>query len=525
MAAKASRERLLFIFLIIGIILLFNFIINKRVLRLDLTQDKRYTVSNSTIDVLRGLDDIINIDVYFSKDLPPQFRNLDEEVRSLLEELRAYSGKNLHIEYYNPKEDPAMEQKLQALQIPKVRANIIEKDRAQVVELYLGIVIYYQDTKEIIPVVQNVSNLEYDIISKIIKVKSDKKYNIKLVYDPSRYQGPDAQMMTHNIVQAMFSENFNYEALPAENAVFDDTDLLLVLPVDEPTDEFLYRLDQYIMKGRSAVFFVSGMKIHQQTMMASPYESRLVDLLSHYGINIDGSLVVDSSNSMASFRTEFGFFSTHYPFWTAVRSENINRENPVTANIEGLILPYVSPVSAGMPEKEDDSGKDKRVLFRSSKISYKKYSPINLSPQQDYQFKKDMTGLIDLAILYEEPLSSFFRDKEHTFDSSGVFFEETPEKSRLAVIGSDHILYDFFLQNNENNIVFLQNLVDWYTLGEALIGIRSKQIIQRPLKELSDTEKTYLKWLAILVIPLLLLIFGLVKYWVKKHSRKLAMQR
>ncbi len=114
---------------------------------------------------------------------------------------------------------------------------------------------------------------------------------------------------------------------------------------------------------------------------------------------------------------------------------------------------------------------------------------------------------------------------EQPLDSSGVFFEETPEKSRLAVIGSDHILYDFFLQNNENNIVFLQNLVDWYTLGEALIGIRSKQIIQRPLKELSDTEKTYLKWLAILVIPLLLLIFGLVKYWVKKHSRKLAMQR
>ncbi len=525
MASKASKERLLFIFLVIAIILIFNFIINKKVIRLDLTEDKRYTISDSTRKILSGLDDIVNIDVYFSTDLPPQFRGLDEEIRSLLEELQAYAGRNLNIEFHNPKEDPETEYKLQALQIPKVRANIIEKDRAQVVELYLGMVIYYQDQKEVIPVVQNIANLEYDIVSKIIKVRNEKKHSIKLVLDPSRYQGMQAQMMTHNILQAMLAENFQYEAVPFEElSAFDETDLLIILPIEKPSEEFLYNLDQYLLKGKSAIFCAGGMKIHQQTMMASPYESEILQMLKHYGISVDGSLVLDNSNSMASFRTEFGFYSTHYPFWVALKPDNIDRTNPVTSSLESLILPYVSPVTV-ISETDDDMAVSSKILFRSSKMSYKKYSPINLSPKQDYEFRRDMNGNISLGILYDKPLVSYFSGRDIPSPNSSDFMEESITNSKIAVIGSEHILYDFFLQMNENNIVFLQNIVDWYTLGEELIGIRSKQIIQRPVKDLRDSERVYIKWIAILVIPLILLIFGLVKYTVKKHSRKLAMKR
>lgn len=527
MQNRSSKERLIFIILVIMVILLFNFIINKRVIRIDLTEDKRYTISGSSKNILSELDDIINMDIYFSRDLPPQFRNLEEEVKSLLEELQAYAGRNLHIEYHNPKENPDMEYRLQSLQIPKVRANIIEKDRAQVVEIYLGMVIFYQDRKEIIPVVQNTANLEYEILSKILKVKTDKRHNVRLVFDPSRYQGAEAQMMTHHIMHALFSENFSYGAVAYNEFVFEDEiDLIIIMPLDEPEDEFLYGLDQYLLKGRPAVFFIGGMRVHPQTMMASPYESAILEMLLHYGINIDGSLVIDSSNSMASFRADFGYFSTQYPFWVAVRPENIDRSSPITAGLEGLTLPYVSPVTLVDPPVSGEAEWDGEYipLFTSTMMSYRKYSPVNLNPQQEYEFRRDMQGLIPLGGLFNIDMDSYFKDNAKPAEDS-EFLQRSAKKSTLAVFGSEHILYDFFLQNNENNIVFVQNLVDWYTLGEDLIGIRSKQIIQRPLKQLSDTQRKYIKWLAVITIPVILLIFGLIKLIVKRHSRRLAMQR
>lgn len=537
---KRKSDAINIIIILLGFLLLANFLINRHVLRWDLTEDKRYTVSDSTKKLLKKLDDIVNIDVYFTKPLPPQFHGLDSEVKALLDEFKAYAGTNLHIEYFDPKDDAELQSKLQMLQIPKVRANIMEKDKMQVVDLYLGMVIYFQDKKEVIPVIQNTANLEYEMMSKILKVKSGKRPSVGIVHDSSSFQGQQKQMMGLEFVQKLLGETYAvrlYDNAQAEGQTIDvETDLLFVLSMDKATDAMLYQIDQMIMLGKPVVFMVSGMKpsMGMGRMMASPSNSNLLPFLEHYGAIVENAYVLDSSNAPASFQTEFGYFSVHYPFWLVVRQESMDTSNPALQNLEGLVIPFASPVSAKSAPadvgqtaangEEEQQQRASKVLFASSKISYKKSAPVMLNPNppQGWGFRRDMQGDIPLAVTVEDTFTSYFADKELPEGAQTMPGPEKPLAAKLLIIGSDQLIYDFFLQNNRSNQVFVQNLVDWFTIGEDLIDIRSKKLAQKPLREMTDSERVFIKWLATLIIPLILIIFGVVKVVVKRKARKLA---
>ena len=174
MAAKTLKyggNTLAFILVVFGIVALINFLSSRRFIRADLTADKRYTISQSTKSVLDRLDDIVTIDVYFSRQ-PPRVAQIRQSVRDMLDEYRAFS-KNLEINFIDPATgDEALKQKLRFMGIPEVQVNVIEKDKAELANVYMGIAILYEDKKEVLPVVQTTSNLEYDLTSAILKVTS-----------------------------------------------------------------------------------------------------------------------------------------------------------------------------------------------------------------------------------------------------------------------------------------------------------------------------------------------------------------
>ena len=102
-----------------GILVIINAFSSNHFIRLDLTEDKRYTVSKSTKKVLSELDDIVNIKVYLSKDLPPYVVMLTDQIKDILEEYKIYSDGNLDIEYIDPSGDPLIQQKLRFMGIPQ----------------------------------------------------------------------------------------------------------------------------------------------------------------------------------------------------------------------------------------------------------------------------------------------------------------------------------------------------------------------------------------------------------------------
>ena len=166
------------VIIVVAILAIVNLISLNFFARADLTENKRYSISQSTKDVLRELDDVINIKVYFSKKLPPYLTTLTRQVRDVLDEYRAYAGRNLVIYFEDPTDDPELQRRVHSLGIPPVQLNIIEKDKAEVMNAYLGIAVLFEDRSEVIPVVQNANNLEYDLTSAIVKVASDERRTV-----------------------------------------------------------------------------------------------------------------------------------------------------------------------------------------------------------------------------------------------------------------------------------------------------------------------------------------------------------
>jgi len=174
-----GTSSIIIVLIVLGIIVVINVMSMRHFVRADLTENKDFTVSDATKKVLSELDDIITIDAYFSKEVPPYVTNIKSQVNDIFDEYSAYSGGNVSVELVSmPRagDDPELEQKARFLGIPPVQVNILEKDKTEVVTIYFGIVIGYEDRNEIIPVIQNVRTLEYDLTSAIIKVsKSHRK--------------------------------------------------------------------------------------------------------------------------------------------------------------------------------------------------------------------------------------------------------------------------------------------------------------------------------------------------------------
>ncbi len=106
------------VIIVIGILIVLNFFSYQIFYRFDLTQNKDYSISKVSKKTVSELKDVVNIKVYFSKDLPAQFINLRQEVGDILDEYVSYSNNNVRIEFIDPKKDSQNEQELAMLGIP-----------------------------------------------------------------------------------------------------------------------------------------------------------------------------------------------------------------------------------------------------------------------------------------------------------------------------------------------------------------------------------------------------------------------
>jgi len=144
---KNRSEVLIYILAILGLFVVVNYLATRGFKRIDMTEGKEYSISKATKKSLKGLNDIITIKVFFSKNLPPHMNRIVTDVKDILSEYQAYAGKNLTITWLDPADDPESKQAAQSLGIPEVQLQTFEKDKAQVLNAYLGIAILYEDKK------------------------------------------------------------------------------------------------------------------------------------------------------------------------------------------------------------------------------------------------------------------------------------------------------------------------------------------------------------------------------------------
>lgn len=517
-----------------------NYLTSTKVLRIDLTQDRIYSLSESSVRLLQSLDDVVTVKCFFSKNLPPVYQKLDNQVRDLLSEYKNWAGENLDIEFLDPREDQRYRQLANTSGIPEIQMNVIESDQVQSVKGFLGISVFYEDKSAVIPVLSNPGNLEYEITSAIKRVFSRKLPVIKI----GLFNNPENDRIIMEKFQDLFryigkQADTGYVNLPRED-IPENTDLLLIIrPVT--TDEISrYRIDQYLVKG-GQLLVLSQMFEPDQSMYGELLEHRLNLIFENLKMKIDYVPVLDKGCEFASFRNGYTTFSLPYNLFIKVHPVNFSRDFPVFNRISSITLPWAPEVTL---IRDDTKESESLPLFTTTEFNGIS-NTLNFDPEQNFMIsdrpgqKKALGAVFNgrYKSIYSSNqnlsrLVSEMRVKKPDFATSELNLASSVPGCRAVIIPNSKFVQDDFLPRHEGNLVFLMNIIDWMTMGEELTGIRSKTLTDRPLftkepfftifrekKELLEKIKASIRLINIFTFPVLLIIYGLIRRSLRERKR------
>ena len=510
-----KAQTILRVLLVLGILILINFISVRLFSRLDLTKEGVYTLSDASKNLVRNLDDQVMVKAYFTEDLPAPYNNNRRQVLDILNEYKAYAKGNLHFEFINP-EGEKNEQEAQQAGIPPVQVQVVKEDKFEVKRAFLGLVLMYEDKKEVLPVVQNLGSLEYDISSAIKRLTMHAKKRIGFT---TGHQEAELSSMR----QANQEVNAQYEAVPIDLSTNTTTipqdlaALLIIAPKTKFSDTAKYQIDQYIMRGGKVAFLLNKVNASLQQRYTQPIELGLEDMLENYGIRINSDLVRDAQCANVTVMQREGQFQmqSQIPFPYLPNATNMDRSNPIVKDLQGLIFYFVSSLDTSLAVNK---GLKAEVLVRSSKHSGRQTGFMMIDPMHRYTQDELSESNIPMAAVVSGSFKSYFST---TGVENKAFVPQATKSpdTRIIVVGDGDFMKDDFA-SSRGNLTFFINIIDFLADDAGLITIRSKDVAQPPLEQISDGAKKLLKYGDLILPPLLVIGYGLFRW-----RRRVALKR
>ena len=521
------------------ILALANFIGSRFFMRFDLTPDKLYSLAPASKEVVLTLPDILNVDVFISSKVPAEMVGLVGDIRDLFSEYEAYAGRNLRIRYYDPSSDMKVADNAKRLGIQELQVQVMNRDKLEVAKAWLGCAVQYEDKKEIIPSITSIQSLEYDLTSAMVKVTQDKLPKIGIL----TIAGPQIQGQAQNrfnSLRQLISSEFDVVTVSfeAEEKIPEDVTALFISDTWGISDFGKYLIDQYLMRGGKLIWFIDGITLGQG-MQAYPSLPGIEEMMKGWGISLDRRLLMDMQCAQAGFQTSWGTIMMEYPCWVEIQPIYFSKDFPVTSLLENVTLQWASPVKAEVPEALPAECKiEVEPVMFSSPDSWLMQSPFNLDPTQNWNtVSKVEPGSHSVAVYAKGIFPSSFAGKEVPKPPVPQVAEgedpglspnvEIPEKQEISskpgeilAVGCARFAGDEFLPQFPANQIFLLNVADYFGYGNKLIGIRSRGETSRPLNgELTPIQKNLWKYLNILLMPILVIVYGGVRYMLKRMRR------
>jgi len=532
------------IILVIVLFVLAAFVSDRIYTRADLTAEKVFTLTDSTKSVLRNIDGIVNVKFYLSGDLPPEALPASERIKDLLSEYEAYGGRHFRIQIIDPTNNPEAKKRAEELGLLEGQMQGLSRDELVVKRVYMGIAMTYRDKSEIIPIITDPANLEYDLTSRIIKL-TRKTIPVLGIVDFSRsydIQDPESKSRFTAIKRAL-RDRFEVRDIKLEETleVPEDIEALIFLQPMGLSDEAKYVLDQYLLGGGN-IFAPSEAIMIGQQMQAFPALPGYETVFSGYGLDLKKMMVLENrNNAMARFSTGMMVIQMPYPMWVRIQPTGFSKDFAPIAPLDSLVLPWSGYLSL---QKDLPDGVKATAILQTSKDAYALSSPFDLNPQQDWQAQRansSKQGTFVLGYLLSGIFPSAFPDGPPVPDEdtreerkqliaeklgSHTHLSESSEPGNLVVVSNGRFLEDNYLQDFTENLLFVQNIADWMLENESLIGIRSRSVAARPFeKEPTEPVKNLIKFGLTIGLPLLVVLFGLLRWGIRLKRRKLIRQR
>lgn len=528
--------------IVIAIIAVVSYLGYRFFYRFDLTAKKIYTVSKATKNVLSSLDDPVDIEVFMSRDLPPQVVGVAAEVRNKLDEYQRYGAGKIKVHYTDPGDDEKEKERANSLGVQELQLQVIDKgSQLTVKKIYFGLVMNFVDKSEPIPQVGDPTTLEYDLTSRLLKFTMGEKPKIGFFKGPLviGQQGQGNEPQYNALHQALGGAEGLYEVVDIDpqndKKLPEGLKAVIVAGAFGMSDTLKYSLDQYLLNGGQVLLLLDPMMETGQQMgglgQAFPALPTIEDQLEKYGVTLNKKLIADPACANASFRA--GMFTLQQPYllWPQIGPLGLNSEVGPVSQLAQLVVPYCCPLKT-----TDTPGLTFTKLFETSHRAFLLDSPFDLSPQQDWQFKEttstDKGSFVVGYMVTGKFKSAFDGSKEglnipSASDAAGqpLFpaagqLKDGKADGRLVVVSSAKMVSDDYMQQYPLNSLFVANMADMLALGDQLAGIRSAPVNTRPLKQLSEAQQQFLKWANVLGVPVLLVLFGLLLWWFRNQRRK-----
>lgn len=489
--------------LIAGILILLNLLSSDYFLRLDFTEDQRYTLSQATIDILDDLTEPVTVTAYFSEDLPPDIAKTKSDFREMLVEYNNSSENMVVYEFINPNDDPETEQAALQNGISPVLVNVRDQDEISQKRAFLGAVVQMGESQEVIPFIQPGAAMEYTLSTNIKKIATVDKPSIGIL------QGHGEPSI--NTLPQLANELFILYS-PEDLTLTDSTTIptkfstiAILAPTDSFPDNHFQQLDEFLGRGGNIFLAFDRVEGDLQNAYGRVQSTGLESWLADKGVLVEENFVIDANSGAVTVQQQQGFFTMNtqiaFPFLPIISNF---ADHPITSGLEAVLMPFVSTL-AFTRGSDTTGGVRFTPIATTSELSGTVSAPTYFDINKEWTEADFPMENLPIAAAMEGPIVG-----------------DTP--SKMVVIADGSFATQGGGQAGGDNNSLVANGIDWLSDDTGLIELRTKGVTSRPLEQVEDATKSVIKY-ANFLIPILLVIgYGIFRSQMKRNIRQKRMQ-
>ena len=546
---------------------------------------------NNKISALLSLSGKIKIKLFLSSSIETvaphmgvrNLANIPAEIETVVKKLNQKNYNRLEFEFLNPDQAQDLAALSKKYNIMMLSWPALAKGKIAPGKGVIGLVMEYGENRLAVPLMQVIrlpiigtqyklaetAEMEENInssVERLIDINEDIGYladhgTLNLAGTPPGAPGrPPAEEPATNF-RALVAQNYSLKniKLKDENIPESLSCLIIARPREKFSEYELYQIDQFLMQGKSLALVLDrfnemnpagqqGMNLGQAPVFV-PLDTGLEKLLSHYGIRIQQSFVMDENCYRQELPAQFGGGERAIYFAPLIKDRFINHDLNFMKNIKRLVALKISPLELDSERITQNSLKTHR-LFASSDKSWQMRDRINLNPMfiKPPESPEDMRSY-PLAYIIEGEFPSYFagkplpvkevKDENESAEKAGAEapksqtdidlsqierrgqFLARGQRGKIFVMASADMLKDNVLDagGRGSNATFILNAVDYLNGREDIAVMRAKVQRFNPVEDTSAGTKAFFKASNIAGLPVLVVIFGL-GVWFRRHSRK-----
>lgn len=529
--------------------------------RIDLTTDKRFSISEQTKNLMSTIDQPLEITVYLDGELNPGFLRLKKSTAEFIDELSIYSQKTISVEYINPSlagsSDEREQKYAELFQRGLVPTTVYERDKEgksiQKV-IFPWVEIRYKDKRVAVCLLKNIlgnsgeqnlnisiENLEFELTDGIRRIVNTELRKIAFIEGHGELSEPE----TFDICKSL-SRYYQIDrgVLGSDVSILNDYKAIIIAKPTKPFSEAdKYIIDQYIMNGGNVLWLIDGVRISKENLSsvglspAMELDLNLGDQLFRYGVRVNPVLLEDVQ--CASVPVNIAAANEKPQFeptpWLYAPLLLTSPEHPVTRNVTEVRAEFCSGIDLVGENKDVNL----RLLLATSDNTHIVGTPSTIDVSQTYNTTDKRyfnRAYVPVAVAMEGFFDSNFANRMIPKGiNSGSISRHRSFHSRQIIVADGDIIrnevlekgdstaiplgFDRYMNQQFGNKDFIQNAVLYLTDNDGWMQLRSRSLKLRLLnKQITNNDRIIWQLINIFIPIAALILFGIGYQIVRKRK-------